>query len=165
MSEMEIETSRLRLVLESTEAVLARIEAMSPADRAEVSPAWLARLRAAPPSPWTHGFAVVERETGAVVGSCGYKGPPDLDGVVEIAYGLDPAYRGRGYAREAVAALVAFALDADRARSVRAHTRPENGASARVLAASGFTRVGEVVDPEDGPVWRWELVGPEPRPG
>jgi RimJ/RimL family protein N-acetyltransferase len=165
MSELVIQTSRLCLVLESTEAVLARVEAMSPVDRAEVSPAWLARVRGAPPSPWTHGFALVERATGAVVGSCGYKGPPGPDGAVEIAYGLEPAHQGRGYAREAAAALVAFALDAGHARSVRAHTRPENGASARVLAACGFARVGEVVDPEDGPVCRWEIVAPEQRLG
>ncbi len=41
-----IPTERLELALESTEALLARIEAMSPADRAEVSPVWLAQLRA-----------------------------------------------------------------------------------------------------------------------
>jgi ribosomal-protein-alanine N-acetyltransferase len=152
-----IQTARLQLVLQSTEAVLARIEAMSPADRAEVSPAWLARMRTAPPSPWTHGFALVERATGAPVGSCAYKGPPDADGAVEIAYGVDPEYRGRGYAKEAATALVDFAFAAG-ARIVRAHTRPENGASPRVLAACGFTRVGEVVDPEDGLVWRWEVV-------
>ena len=164
MSTLVIQTARLCLVLESTEAVLARVEAMSPADRAEVSPDWLARVRAAAPSPWTHGFALVEAATGAVIGSCGYKGPPDPDGVVEIAYGVDPSRRGRGYAREAATALVEFALAADRVRIVRAHTRPENGASARVLAACGFERVGEVVDPEDGLVWRWQLAAPGQPP-
>jgi RimJ/RimL family protein N-acetyltransferase len=159
MSAPTISTARLSLVLESTEAILARIAAMSAADRAEVSPDWLARLRGAvAPGPWTHGFAMVERATGAVVGSCAYKGPPDAEGTVEIAYGLDPAYRGRGYAREAAAALATYALDAGRARRVRAHTAPEHGASTRVLAACGFEFVGEVVDPEDGLVWRWELV-------
>jgi ribosomal-protein-alanine N-acetyltransferase len=162
---MIIETERLRLVLDSTEAVLARIEAMSPADRAEVSPDWLAQLRDSPePTPWTHGFAVVERTTGAAVGSCGYKGPPSSEGVVEIAYGVEPGSQGRGYAKEAAAALVEFALAASDVRVVRAHTRPENGPSARVLAACGFERVGEVMDPEDGLVWRWELVAPDRRP-
>jgi ribosomal-protein-alanine N-acetyltransferase len=105
----------------------------------------------------------VERAGGAVVGAGGYKGPPESAGAVEIAYGVEPGHRGRGYAKEAVAALVEFALGAG-ARVVRAHTRPENGASARVLAACGFARVGEVVDPEDGLVWRWELVAPGPQP-
>ena len=164
MSTFAIQTARLRLVLESTEGLLARIDAMNPAERAEVSPTWLARVRTATtPSPWTHGFALVERGTGAQVGACGYKGPADSEGAVEIAYGVAPAYQGRGYAKEAAAALVAHACGAG-VRVVRAHTRPENGASGGVLAACGFQRVGEVMDPEDGLVWRWELVCASPGP-
>jgi RimJ/RimL family protein N-acetyltransferase len=160
-----LETDRLVLVLESTEAVLARIAALPPADRAEVSPAWLAQLRAAPaPTPWTHGVALVERAAGAVVGSAGFKGPPDADGVAEVAYGLAPAYRGRGYAREAARALSEWALGAGGARGVRAHTRPDNAASARVLAACGFVLTGEVHDPEDGLVQRWERRAPADGP-
>ena len=151
------ETARLRLELESTEAVLARIERLSPQDRAEVSPQWLARMRDSSPSQWTHGFAVVERSSGAIVGGCGFKGPPDDDGMVEIAYGIDADYRGRGYAKEAAAALVELALDAG-ARVVRAHTRTDNEASARVLVSCGLASVGDVIDPEDGLVRRWELV-------
>jgi RimJ/RimL family protein N-acetyltransferase len=100
---------------------------------------------------------MVERASGSVVGACGYKGPPDSAGTVEIAYGVEPDYRGRGYAKEAAAALVEFAVNAG-ANVIRAHTRPENDPSARVLAACGFTQLGEVVDPEDGLVWRWELI-------
>ena len=151
------ETSRLRLILESTEAVLERIARLSQEDRAEVSPEWLARMRDSSPSPWTHGFAIVERSSGSPVGSCGFKGPPDDDGMVEIAYGIDADHRGRGYAKEAAAGLVEFALGAG-ARLVRAHTRPENEASARVLASCGLVFVGEVMDPEDGLVMRWELA-------
>jgi ribosomal-protein-alanine N-acetyltransferase len=136
--------------------VLARIEAMSPADRAEVSPEWLARMRQAAPSAWTHGFAILDAATDLPVGSCAYKGPPDVDGVVEIAYGIHPDQRGRGYAKEAAAALAEFAFDAG-ARVVRAHTMQHDDASARVLTACGFDRIGQVVDPEDGLVWRWEL--------
>lgn len=129
---------------------------MQSAERAEVSPAWLAQLRTAEPSPWTHLFAMVERATGASVGGCGYKGPPDSEGVVEIAYGVDAEHRGRGFAKEAAAALVQYALGAG-IRIVRAHTRPENAASGRVLAACGFALLGEVMDPEDGLVQRWEM--------
>ena len=34
---------------------------------------------------------------------------------------------------------------------------PEANASTRVLAKSGFRKIGEVTDPEDGLVWRWEF--------
>jgi RimJ/RimL family protein N-acetyltransferase len=35
-------------------------------------------------------------------------------------------------------------------------TFSEANASARVLTKCGFRPIGEVIDPEDGPVWRWE---------
>ena len=125
----------------------------------EVSPDWVAHLReASGPDPWTLGFAVVHRDDDRVIGSAAFKGAPDGDGVVEIAYGIAPSYEGRGYATEAAKALVAFALERVDVTSIRAHTKPENDASGRVLSKSGFQQVGEVVDPEDGLVWRWERM-------
>jgi RimJ/RimL family protein N-acetyltransferase len=44
-----------------------------------------------------------------------------------------------------------FALASNQARVVRAHTEPDNAASARVLEKCGFSRVGVVIDSEDGP--------------
>lgn len=157
MATLVIPTTRLELVLQTPEETLAFIEAMPPADRAEVSPAWIERVRATPAGDaWSLGFSVVVRG-GGVVGGCGFKGPPDADGIVEIAYGIDAAHRGRGYATEAAGGLAGFALADVRVRLVRAHTKPANDASARVLAKCGFHPVGEVVDPEDGLVRRWEL--------
>ena len=125
----------------------------------EVSPAWVEQLRAAPgPDPWTLGFAVVLRDDGPVIGSAGFKGPPGEDGSAEIAYGIAPGYQGKGFATEAARALVAFALERVDVTSMRAHTMPENGASGRVLANCGFQHIGEVTDPDDGLVWRWERV-------
>ncbi|HKA07884.1 MAG TPA: GNAT family N-acetyltransferase [Gemmataceae bacterium] len=159
MSAVVIPTARLDLVLQSPDEVLARIEAMPPADRAEVSPDWLARVRVTRPGDvWALAFDVVERDTGSSVGSCGFKGPPDADGMVEVAYGIEPEQRGCGYAAEAAAALTAFAFASSRVRLVRAHTKPDNPASERVLTKCGFGRVGEVVDPEDGLVSRWERL-------
>jgi hypothetical protein len=86
MTKPEIQTENLKLVLCTSQEVLASIEAMSPEVRAEVSPNWLARVRAsAAPDPWLHGFTLVHRTQGNFVGNCGYKGPPDTEGVVEIA--------------------------------------------------------------------------------
>jgi ribosomal-protein-alanine N-acetyltransferase len=75
---------------------------------------------------------------------------------VEIAYGLAPAYQGRGYATEAAQELVARTFASGLVRRVIAHTLPEQNASTRVLSRCGFARVGELIDPEDGLVWRWE---------
>ena len=154
---VKLQTEHLVLVLQTTEEVLASIEALPAADQAQVSPAWLARLRAsAAPHPWTHGFALVDRNTGAIVGRCGFKTPPGDDGGAEIAYGLAPEHQGKGYATEVAAALTAYAFDTGAVRVVFAHTLPDGTASKRVLTKCGFQFVGEVMDPEDGLVWRWE---------
>ena len=170
-----LETVRLRLAPWAPAHLLAMIEGEEPfevnaglplADGLRelfvsdvVSAAWVAHLRnASGPDPWTLGFAVVHRDDGCVIGSAAFKGAPDEHGVVEIAYGIAPSYEGRGYATEAAKALVAFALERVDVTAIRAHTKPENGASARVLAKNGFQNVGEVEDPEDGLVWRWQRV-------
>jgi RimJ/RimL family protein N-acetyltransferase len=98
----------------------------------------------------------VHTDSGAEVGTCGFKGPPSADGVVEIAYGVNPDYQGKGYATEAVQALIDYALSSGNVRVVRAHTLPEQNASTRVLTKCGFRCIGEVIEPEDGLVWRWE---------
>lgn len=124
----------------------------------DVSPRWIAALReGSGPDPWRHGFFVVEAgQGGHVIGSAGFKGPPDSSGMVEIAYGIVPSRQGRGYATEAAGALVRFARADQRVRLLRAHTLPEANASTHVLRKCGFVHVGAVVDPEDGLVWRWE---------
>lgn len=157
MSATHMQTKSLKLVPQTLEEVRAMVEAMTPSEKAELSADWLARLRASTSAdPWTHGFSLVHRDTDTVVGTGGFKGPPGADGVVEIAYGVSPDYQGKGYATEAAQALTAYAFSSGKVRVVRAHTRPEPNASTRVLAKCGFRRIGEVIDPEDGLVWRWE---------
>jgi RimJ/RimL family protein N-acetyltransferase len=123
----------------------------------EVSPKWLEQLRAARGAdPWTFGFAVLLPTVGQVIGSAGFKGPPDAVGMVEAAYGIVPDWQGKGCATAALGKLIAFASGDERVRLLRAHTLPENNASTRVLTKNGFTKIGEVIDPEDGRVWRWD---------
>jgi RimJ/RimL family protein N-acetyltransferase len=157
MSSKRVQTKTLQLVPRTLEEVRAMVEAMTPSEKAELSAEWLALLRASTSAdPWTHGFSLVHRDSDTVVGMCGFKGPPDADDVVEIAYGVSPEYRRKGYATEAAQALTDYAFSSGKVRVVRAHTLPEPNASTRVLTKCGFRRIGEVVDPEDGLVWRWE---------
>lgn len=123
----------------------------------EISQAFLERLDSSTvDDPWRDGFGIVYLAENRVIGLCSYGGPPD-DGVVEISYGVVPAYRGRGYATEAAQMLIARALASGGVRTVRAHTMPEHNASTKVLEKCGFKLVGEVMHPEDGLIWRWEM--------
>jgi ribosomal-protein-alanine N-acetyltransferase len=87
---------------------------------------------------------------GVVVGHGGFHGPPDAEGVVEVAYSVDPAYRRRGYAKAMLRALLERA-DADPAvTAVRASIRPDNAGSRATIAGFGFKKIGEQWDPVDG---------------
>lgn len=155
---MQLQTKNLILVLRSPDEVLAWIDSLDASTRAEISPDWLARVKASTsPDPWAHGFVMMHRDHGGTVGSCFYKGSPDPEGVVEIAYGVDPEHQGKGYATEAAQALVDHAFGSGQVRIVRAHTRLDGEASMKVLTRCGFERTGQVIDPEDGVVWRWEI--------
>jgi ribosomal-protein-alanine N-acetyltransferase len=157
MNATHMQTRNLKLVPKTVEEVHAMIEAMTPSEKAELSANWLERFRSSTSAnPWIHGFSMIRRDSDAVVGTCGFKAPPSTDGVVEIAYGVAPEYQGRGYATEAAQALTNYAFASGEVRVVLAHTRPEPNASTRVLTKCGFRRIGEVIDPEDGLVWRWE---------
>jgi RimJ/RimL family protein N-acetyltransferase len=114
---------------------------------------WRVRLEQIQRDPasadWIARAAVAEPE-GVVVGHGGFHGPPDSDGVVEVAYSVDPAHRRRGYARAILRSLLARA-DADpRVTAVRASIRPDNAGSRATIAGQGFKKVGEQWDPEDG---------------
>ncbi len=81
-------------------------------------------------------------ENSCVVGDCGWFGPPDTEGVVDLGYGLAPSARGRGVATEAVGLLLTW-VGAHGARTARAEVLPGNAPSLRLLARLGFDPVGE----------------------
>lgn len=107
--------------------------------------------------PWQFGFAVIHKIDNVLIGVGGFSGPPDSDGVAEIAYGIAPSYQGKGYATEVANALIDFASRDSRVRKICAHTLAEPNASTRVLEKCGFKKVSQTTDPENNlAVWRWE---------
>ena len=106
------------------------------------------QLRGSPEdAEWVARIAVV---AGDVVGHGGFHGAPNEEGVVEVAYSVDPLQRRRGHARAILATLLDRA-DADpRVSRVRASIRPDNMASLATIAGFGFTEIGEQWDEEDG---------------
>jgi len=106
------------------------------------------------PPEWG-GHLAVARETRNVVGTCAYKSAPDAEAGVEIAYFTFPEFERQGYGTAMAAALLEQAMLSGVVRVVRAHTLPAPNASTRILERHGFTQAETVVDPDDGPVWRW----------
>jgi RimJ/RimL family protein N-acetyltransferase len=150
-------TLALKLVPRTRQEVAATLEELDEAVRAQISADWLARFReSSVQDPWVHGFHLLLTD-GTNVGLGSFKGPP-VDGVVEIAYAILPEHQGRGYATAAARAMVSYAFESPAVCKVLAHTLPDGLASQRVLAKSGFTHTGEVMDPDDGLVWRFEIA-------
>jgi RimJ/RimL family protein N-acetyltransferase len=85
---------------------------------------------------WLHHAVLIESELATVVGSVGYKGPPE-GGVVEMRYSVAPSWQRRGLATEASRALVAQAW-ARGAEVVVAHALKHLTPSIGVLLKLGF---------------------------
>ncbi|MFI7545451.1 GNAT family N-acetyltransferase [Actinoplanes sp. NPDC049599] len=120
-----------------------------------VSESWLWEIRrdqiARDPASaeWIARAAVAEPGA-VVVGHGGFHGPPNADGMVEVAYSVDPAHRRQGHARAMLAALIERAQAEPAVKVIRASISPENVASLATIAGFGFVRVGEQWDDEDG---------------
>jgi RimJ/RimL family protein N-acetyltransferase len=104
-----------------------------------------------------YGWAILanggERVPPRIIGIAALIGRPDDDGDVELAFGLLPEFRGRGYGGETVRALAAWGF-ANGARRVIAHLDAEDAHAAHTLARNGFADTGE--PPYPG-VARWAL--------
>lgn len=98
-------------------------------------------------------YKIILRASGQVIGGCGFMGPPDATGAVEIGYGLAPSQRGKGIASEAVNGLVDRAWSDARVKVVFARTDQDNEPSQGVLRRAGFRQVDS-----DGAEQRWEIV-------
>lgn len=88
---------------------------------------------------------IAEKPYGA--GLAGFKGYPDEQGEVEIGYGIDPAWQGKGYMTETVRAMIDWAFAHPFCRSVlAAGVLKSNSASSRVLEKVGMHIYEETAD-------------------
>ena len=100
-------------------------------------------------------YAVTLAESGAFIGSAGLNATDDG---LELGYWIGEPYWKHGYATEAAQGLIQFAFQQPEVQKVWAHTLAEDNASSHVLRKCGLSVIGEVDDPEDGRLWRWEIV-------
>jgi RimJ/RimL family protein N-acetyltransferase len=70
--------------------------------------------------------------------------------MVEVGYGIDPAFRRRGYARAALVALIDRARAEPSVHTLRATISPDNEPSLGLIRQFTFVENGEQWDDEDG---------------
>lgn len=87
-------------------------------------------------------WALVLKQTGKMIGSCGFTtlDPDHLR--AEIGYVLNPRYWGQGIASEAVSSVIVYAFEELGANRVEAHFMVENKPSLRVMERCGLTFEG-----------------------
>ncbi len=85
-----------------------------------------------------------------IIGSVGFHAPPGPDGRVEVGYHVEPEYRRRGVAAEAITALFDWAAREHGVTRFRASIAPDNAASLAVVAHFGFRQTGVQLDDIDG---------------
>ncbi len=104
------------------------------------------------PDEWEwYAIWMIEMKDGTHIGELCFKGV-DESGSTEIGYGISEEYQNRGYATEAVSAVVDWALRQNAINCVTAEVDKENIASVKVLEKSGFEPTG--ISGEEGPMYR-----------
>lgn len=88
-------------------------------------------------------WAVEEKISGRFIGDVGFGNfkrniEPSLDGAPEIGWALDPAMHGKGYATEAIGAVLSWSEQRQLAPSTACIISPENLASLRVAHKCGY---------------------------
>ena len=109
----------------------------------------LSKMAAAPESlhAWYTYWLIVIADLPFGAGMAGFKGVPDKHGEAEIGYGIDPAYRRKGYMTEAVRELIAWAFREPECRAVVARgVMRSNIASQKVLVHAGMSVYDETDD-------------------
>jgi ribosomal-protein-alanine N-acetyltransferase len=107
--------------------------------------------------PWLLRAMLSRAAPRTQLGRIGFHAPPDARGAVEIGYAVESAYRGRGYATEAVEAMLAWALREHSIRWFVASVSPTNAPSLAIVRKFGFVQTGVQWDDEDGEELVFEL--------
>ena len=120
-----------------------------------------------PGEPGWVQLSVFDRASGELLGDVGLSPAAGEPGVVKLGYTIAPEHQGRGYATEAVRALIDYVFDVLGADLVRIYAAGDNVASHRVAEKSGMRLVERFRREEDGEVWfgvRYELRSADRTP-
>ncbi len=106
---------------------------------------------------WGDRLMVTREAPPRVVGSVIFHGRPDANGRCEISYGVEETNQNRGYATEAMTAVLAWALAQPECSVIEATTTSWHKASARLLEKVGMKLVGKRQHERDEEVLVYEI--------
>jgi RimJ/RimL family protein N-acetyltransferase len=97
------------------------------------------------PGEWFQ-FALQEQSSGALVGDLALRVDADEPRQAEVGFTLAPAHQGKGYATEALEALLEYAFDSFGLHRVVAVTDALNAPAAALLERVGLRREGHFIE-------------------
>ena len=90
------------------------------------------------------GICVERAEDGQTVGAISFRIESLEFAIFEIGYRFNPKFQGKGFATEAVAAMVKCLFDTVKAHKVVAYCDPENAASYRIMEKLSMQQEGHL---------------------
>jgi ribosomal-protein-alanine N-acetyltransferase len=113
------------------------------ADLEEAIEFWLAKTQEhAEYFQWYTNWEIILKEGNVGIGGIGFAGVPDTEGKSMIGYGLDIRFHEKGYATEALHALLEWGFKNPALKIVIADSPLENIPSHKVLIKNGFSETG-----------------------
>ena len=100
---------------------------------------------------------IVLKESKEVIGSASFHGVPDSEGMMEIGLGIEEAFQGNGYAKEALAGMWRWVSTFPEVKTLRYTVSPDNLPSIAVINYFGFDFMGQQMDEIDGPENIYEM--------
>jgi ribosomal-protein-alanine N-acetyltransferase len=116
------------------------------------------RLRSGDRQAEWWNWLIVRQDNREVVGSVAFGGRPDAGGAVLIGYAMYPGREGKGYATEAVRAMVDWAFAQPGVKVVRALAPVWNTPAVHVAEKVGMRPVASDEDDEIGEVLVYEMA-------
>lgn len=95
---------------------------------------------------WVTERGGVPGQAERLLGHVGFRGPPSLDGDVELTCAIAPSARRQGIATESLEELIGWAFRTGRVRRVLARVSPMNAASLGMLRKLGFRMLEGATD-------------------
>lgn len=89
-----------------------------------------------------YDWAVVDKESGRMIGKCGFTSFDCPNDSAEIGYVLNPSFQGKGLATEAVRRVLDFGFTELGLHRIEAHFMEGNTASLRLMERLGMTLEG-----------------------
>jgi RimJ/RimL family protein N-acetyltransferase len=103
----------------------------------------------------------VLKDNPVIIASAGFHDAPDSDGMIEIGFGVDKKYQGRGYGQELLHGMWSWAVNDPQVKTLRYTVSPDNLISQHIIKKLGFKHMGQQIDEEDGPEDIYELSASE----